>query len=1326
MASPSADNLLIGRYRILEVVGRGGMGIVYKAADELLGGRFVAVKEMIPHGSQAQGELDTISRKFEQEALLLARLSHPYLPSIYDHFSRDGRWYLVMEFIPGETLSQRLRSMPQRCLSLAETLDIANKLCEVLDYLHTRTSPIIFGDLKPDNIMLTPEGHLYLIDFGIARLFETDQIDDEKFITQGYSAPEQYKSTQISPRADIYSLGATLYQIVTGNHPAHAGDRLAPLQLGNQPGAAKMAVLIMSMIEPDEQKRPQNIKIVKEALQRIATQQTTKQNNALNSSSWGEGTSASVPAMPNTSSTNPTDFATSLPASITFLDIKFQLNHIDALAWSPDGTIVAAANQDEIHVYRWPFDEKKKFSKEKTVLLSRSRKWQLKKGPLNAAAVLAWSPDSRHLAVAAGAELFVLDVSSEKAPVLFGSHSYKVKTIVWSPDGRLIASASEGHPNELKIWQVGTKKNLQKYEAYELKAIAWSPDSAYLAIVFSGYDRTLAFGSTIIADNGVQIFEAKARKLIWKYFIDASSDISWSLNGTYLAICSADYTVHILDAKDGHRLRSLEGHRNAVSRVAFLDRGRLLVSLSERSDVLIWRTDTWAQVAAFNADPFFNFFSYPPPTGSSFYRSAINPSAALIAPYVEDGRVRVWSLDVDQLLTEPPKEVGIQYTNAKVVLVGDSGVGKSGLGLVLSGQPFEPTESTHARKVWTFERKEDLLPDGRREIRETLLWDLAGQPGYRVIHQLHLSEVTVALVVFDAHNETDPFAGIDHWVRALHTAQRVRGNASAMKMFLVMARIDRGGRSASRERIEELARKWGFEDYFETSAKEGIHVDALAGIIRMAINWEQLPKVTSTKLFLAIKEFLLAEKQAGRLLSTVTDLYSEFLKMWNPRGGQDFSAEFMTGIRLLESAGMIRQLSFGGIVLLQPELLDIYTSALVNAVKDEPDGLGNILEETARAGEFFIPSDQRIPDREREKLLLIAMIEDLLSYEIALREASDEGQYLVFPSESTRENPDLPDPENVTIAFNFEGPIRNIYATLAVRLSHSGFFAKKELWKNAITYHANAGGICGLWLKVIDEGKGELVLFFDDQASQDTRFNFEEYVRVHLERKALRESVKRRRIFRCEGCGFVAPDQLVRKRAERGFNWFTCPVCETKVSLRDYPGKFNAVASQISEMDRAADAQRSRAKAQTTIQGKQETDDFDVFLCYNLTDKQAVMQVGEQLKERGILPWLDEWELRPGFLEQPSLEQQIKQIKSAAVFVGKNGRGPWQDMEQQAFIRQFVKRQCPVIPVILPDTEREPELPPFLEGMTWVDFRQLDPDPIDQLVWGITGERRKR
>ncbi|HEY6540992.1 MAG TPA: TIR domain-containing protein [Ktedonobacteraceae bacterium] len=706
---------------------------------------------------------------------------------------------------------------------------------------------------------------------------------------------------------------------------------------------------------------------------------------------------------------------------------------------------------------------------------------------------------------------------------------------------------------------------------------------------------------------------------------------------------------------------------------------------------------------------------------------AFHPTAPILATLGENDRViRIWDLDVATLLGTASAIPSVHYTNAKVVLVGDSGVGKSGLGLVLTKQPFVPTESTHGRNVWIFDSCEADLGNKRKENRETLMWDLAGQPGYRLVHQLHLNDVAMALLVFDSRNETDPFAGVDHWIRALNMAQRVQGSSAIpMKKFLVAARTDRSGKSVSRNRIDELLQTWGIDSYFETSAKEGLNIADLAEAIKNAIDWDTLPKVTSTELFQRIKAFLVSEKEAGRLLSTSQDLYRALLRTEKDLvDSEDLYAQFETCIGRVESQGLIRRLSFGNLVLLQPELLDAYASALVNAVRDEPDGLGSSLEEKVRTCDFAMPADERIADREQEKLLLIAMVEDMLRYEIALREQGDDGAYLVFPSQSTRTNPDLPNPEGKAVIFRFEGPIQNIYATLAVRLSHSGLFVKKDLWKNGATYTTRMGGIYGLFLENIAEGLAELTLFFEQGAKEEISFHFEEYVAVHLQRRALPGTIRRRRIFVCSGCGTPLADLAVMRRRERGFDWMTCGVCETKVWLLDREERLAGTpASLVSEMDRVADAQRDRSAAASVLQGKAAIGDFDVFLCHNNKDKRAVKEIGEKLKEHNILPWLDDWDLPPGRPWQPLLEKQIGRIKAAAVFVSKNDMGPWQKQELYAFLSEFVNRGCPVIPVLLPDVGEVPVLPIFLKNMKWVDFRKKDPDPMKQLIWGITGQR---
>jgi hypothetical protein len=280
------------------------------------------------------------------------------------------------------------------------------------------------------------------------------------------------------------------------------------------------------------------------------------------------------------------------------------------------------------------------------------------------------------------------------------------------------------------------------------------------------------------------------------------------------------------------------------------------------------------------------------------------------------------------------------------------------------------------------------------------------------------------------------------------------------------------------------------------------------------------------------------------------------------------------------------------------------------------------------------------------------------------------------------------------------------------------------MWKNAAEYSARLGGTCGILLREVNEGSGELTLFYDQATSDETRFQFEEYIRVHLNRRTLSESIRQRRIIVCTQCGFVVTEQLSRLLTDQGRHQLDCPVCKTRISLAvQEPHPTAGRVAKVQQMDNAADVKRERDTAVSILQGKIATNDFDVFLCHHSVDKRSVRAIGKKLKDRGFSPWLDEWELRPGFSWQKALEEQITKGKSVAVFVGKHGTGPWQDQEIEAFLRQGVRRSCPIIPVILSNCIETPEMPIFLGNLHLVDFRKRRPDPLQQLIWGITGER---
>jgi serine/threonine protein kinase len=220
---------LSGRYRIERVLGKGGMGAVYLGIMDSLGGKKFAIKEMefVEQGHRTKEQaLD----QFRKEASFLANLNHPNLVPVTDFFTDGGKHYLVMSYVEGQTLQERIEKL-QKPLTWSEMKPRVDALLDVLNYLHTQNPPIIFRDLKPSNIMIEPSGHLRLIDFGIARTAQPGQ-ETSTFLkgtgTSGFSPIEQYGMGETTDqRSDIYSFGATVYYLLTGRLPPDAVHRVS-------------------------------------------------------------------------------------------------------------------------------------------------------------------------------------------------------------------------------------------------------------------------------------------------------------------------------------------------------------------------------------------------------------------------------------------------------------------------------------------------------------------------------------------------------------------------------------------------------------------------------------------------------------------------------------------------------------------------------------------------------------------------------------------------------------------------------------------------------------------------------------------------------------------------------------------------------------------------------------------------------------------------------------------------------------------------------------------------------------------------------------------
>jgi len=268
--SSISDSLLPGmllqnRYRIEREIGQGGYSIVYKAWDTGRHNRPVTIKQINLRNLTPRQVIEA-TETFNRETTLLPILKHEGIPKFYGHFTDPEHWYLVMEYIPGRTLEEYLQKSPNGYTSLAEALRIGVKLSSILEYLHLCKPPLIFRDVKPANVMLTPNGRVYLIDFGIARSFHSDKAKDTTPLgSPGYAAPEQYGKAQSDARTDIYGLGATLQTLLTGRDPLDL--RAGEPSRSPHPLPSYIRTLLDSMMNPDANQRPRNMTVVRESLQ---------------------------------------------------------------------------------------------------------------------------------------------------------------------------------------------------------------------------------------------------------------------------------------------------------------------------------------------------------------------------------------------------------------------------------------------------------------------------------------------------------------------------------------------------------------------------------------------------------------------------------------------------------------------------------------------------------------------------------------------------------------------------------------------------------------------------------------------------------------------------------------------------------------------------------------------------------------------------------------------------------------------------------------------------------------------------------------------------
>jgi GTPase SAR1 family protein len=553
---------------------------------------------------------------------------------------------------------------------------------------------------------------------------------------------------------------------------------------------------------------------------------------------------------------------------------------------------------------------------------------------------------------------------------------------------------------------------------------------------------------------------------------------------------------------------------------------------------------------------------------------AFSPDGKRLLAGTTEGNIYVYRLT--GIRATQAAEPTRRYLNAKVVLLGEGAVGKTSLAYRLIDDEYVVKDRTHGMNVWPLELP---LPHDATLDREALLWDLAGQEDYRLIHRLFLDETALALLLINPQKD-DPFAEAGDWLKALDTASNHEAKQRA-ECLLIFSQVDVGGMKVSNAKIERFMKEQGFADCLATSAKSGQNCsDAANGgtpsrlkqLIADRIPWETLPWTATPRLLAEMKESLMKMRDSAdiRLLR-----FSELAQRLKQALPDESFGEFdvRTAVTLLANHGLALPLKFGDLVLLQPELLNGYAGAIIRAARAHKDEIGCVLEADIYRHDFDFTGVDRLP-RPDEELLLRAMVQTLLDHSLCIAEDTAHGRELVFPSQYRREK-DIPHDPNIFVSYNFNGEWQTIWTTLVVRLWYSQEFEHRELWRNAAEFASSRGNLLGLKIDNRQgEGEATISLFFDVQTPDELKVIFIEYVHRHLSRYGC--NVIRDRRYVC-ACGKPVIDHAeVQKRLAAGKKFIICQRCDEKVELIDHIEqrlKSDPVARRILAMEEAATQQ---------------------------------------------------------------------------------------------------------------------------------------------------------
>jgi small GTP-binding protein len=977
---------------------------------------------------------------------------------------------------------------------------------------------------------------------------------------------------------------------------------------------------------------------------------------------------------------------------------------------------------------------------------------QLRQGRTGHVTKMAWSPDGSLLAVPTqNGEVELWNaLKGDLVDTIRAVANSWATCVSWSPDGRLLAVGSGD--NHTRIWSLAGKKRLKRVNGTALRLVgnlvAWPQDSElivtaseFVCFVWS-YERwrvvaELGFSEKIVdvavsksgylaiatRDGGIHVTKPSGAGAIE---IESYSKqprvrtLCWSPDGRLLAAGSSHGALAVFDPGNKFGRVELEGHTRYIRAISFSADGRLLVSKCDDSTVRLWNLEENSSltIAELSFDRKHFGTGSSKPGGTAFH-----PSLPVLATLGNaDKGVRIWNVSLRDLSPATPTDVKITYTTAKVVLVGDSGVGKTGLGWRLSHGGFKEHASTHGQQFWVLDQLRSR--DAQNRECEAVLWDLAGQADYRLTHALFLDRVDLALILFDPGNHAEPLKGVEYWLSALKLS-----NQNSSPKILVGARCDRAALTLSQDELSAFVKKHSIVGGFvATSALKGEGVDTLIARMKENLSFASTTTTVTTTTFKRIKEYVLKVKEDSGS-DVLVDPHALKRKMESSDSSWEFSSEeMMTAIHHLANHGYVSVLrgeSETPIILLTPERLSNLASSIVLEARRSLNGLGALEESRLLSGDYKFPEVTDLDDRSRE-VLLDAVVALFLNHNICFRERLGANTFLVFPSLINQKKPTEELGTIEDISYSVTGRIENVYPALVVLLGYSNTFTRTNQWQNQAQYEMNPGEICGFRQVAEKEGEIEFILYYSTSAPDHVRLLFQGLFETFLLPREV--SVTKFPAVWCPNCSYHPDRAEAVKRIKEEKQFLFCGECGNRIML---PGAVVQSRHKIdigAELSKESYVAHQRTLFETALAGFKGflrdrgvlTSKPTCFISYAWGVRQHekwVLQLSKDLQNADVevlLDRKDNAELGSSIAEFVNTIEHVTKVvvigtpEYLTKYQNKDPkRGTFVAAEMDLLNQRLtgsIEEKKSVIPLVLAGDKRG-SLPPLLRGSVFGDFR---------------------